>query len=67
MRHAANVAFASSAHAVAHPMFLVHDLAIELVLDEFLLGEALVTPGLESAESQFDAPRLAAIEPAGAA
>jgi hypothetical protein len=32
-------------------MFLVHDFAIELVLDEFLLGEALVTPGLESAES----------------
>ena len=37
--------------AVVHPMFLVHDFAIELVLDEFLLGEALVTPGLESAES----------------
>ena len=49
--------------AVAHPVLLAHDLAVELVLGHLLLGQLLVAPGLEVAKADVDAPRRAAVEP----
>ena len=64
-RHAPHVALATRGDAVAHPVLLAHDLAVELVLGLLLLGQLLVAPGLEPAEAELDAAGAAAIEPHG--
>src|SRR6516225_7786892 len=46
-------------------MFLVDDLAVELVLLALLLSQYLVPPGFEGFETAVDLPDLAAIEPGG--
>ena len=58
-----DVALAAAGNAVAQPMLLVDDLAVELVLVALFFGEHLVTPGLESRKAAIDLPDLAAIEP----
>ena len=61
------VALAAAGNAVAQPMLLVDDLAVELVLVAFFFGQHLVAPGLERAEAAVDLLDLATIEPRGAA
>ena len=63
--HAAHVALAPRGDAVAHPVLLRHDLAVELVEVALLLRQHLVAPRLEIGEAALDAPRLAAVEPHG--
>ena len=58
-----DVALAAAGDAVTQPVFLVDDLAVELVLLAFFLGEHLVAPGLEGGKTAIDLPDLAAIEP----
>ena len=65
LAHAAHVALAPRRDAVADPVLLAHDLAVELVLGHLLLGQLLVAPGLEAAKADVDAPRPAAVEPDG--
>ena len=62
-----DVALAPSRHAVAQPVLLGDDLAVELVLVALLFFEHLVAPALEVGEAAFDAARLAAVEPDRAA
>ena len=62
---AAHVALAARRHAVAHPVFLARDFAVELVLGDLFLFQLLVAPGLERAEAEVDAAGLAAVEPDG--
>ncbi len=54
-------------NAVAQPVLLVDDLAVELVLVALFLGQYLVAPGLERAETAVDLPDLATVEPGGRA
>ena len=54
-------------NAVAQPMLLVDDLAVELVLVALLLGQHLVAPGLERGKALVEAAGGAAIEPDGGA
>ena len=65
LAHAAHVALAPGRDAVADPVLLAHDFAVELVLGHLLLGELRVAPGLEAAKADVDAPRPAAVEPDG--
>src|SRR5262249_61590609 len=60
----AHIALAPRRHAVAQPMLLGDDLAVELVLCGLLLGQHLVAPGLEAGEAALDAAGCA---PGGAA
>ena len=60
---AALVALAPRGDAVAQPVLLAGDLAVELVAFELLLRQHLVAPGLEGREAALHAPRAAAIEP----
>ena len=62
-----DVALATAGDAVAQPMLLADDLAIELVLLPFFLRQYLVAPGLEGGKAAIDLPDLAAIEPGGRA
>ena len=62
-----DVALAPSRHAVAQPVLLRDDLAVELVLVALLFFEHLVAPALEVGKAAFDAARLAAVEPDRAA
>ena len=62
-----DVALAAAGNAVAQPVLLVDDLAVELVLVALFLRQHLVAPGLEGAETAVDLPDLAAIEPGGGA
>ena len=62
-----DVALAPAGDAVAQPVFLGDDLAVELVLVALFLREHLVAPGLELGKTAFDPPRLAAVEPDGGA
>ena len=64
---ALHVALAPAGDAVAQPMFLGDDLAVELVLVALFLGQHLVAPGFELAKAALEPPRLAAIEPDGGA
>ncbi len=47
-----DVALAAAGDAVAQPVLLVDDLAVELVLVALFLGQHLVAPGFEGAESR---------------
>ena len=58
-----DIALAASGNAIAQPMLLVDDLAVELVLVALFLRQHLIAPGFESAETPIDLPDLAAIEP----
>ncbi len=49
----ADVTLAPPRHAVAQPVLLGDDLAVELVLIAFLLGQHLVTPALEIGKAAF--------------
>src|SRR2546421_8931367 len=62
-----DVALAAPRDAVAQPVFLVDDSAVELVLIALFLRQHLVAPGLERAKAAVDLPDLAAIEPGGGA
>ena len=62
-----DIALAAAGNAVAQPVLLVDDLAVELVLFALFLGQHLVAPGLEGAKAAVDLPDLAAIEPRRAA
>ena len=62
-----DVALAPRGDAVAQPMLLGDDLAVELVLVALLLGQHLVAPVLEIGEAALDAAGLAAVEPDRAA
>src|SRR6202012_4074553 len=62
-----DVAFAASENAIAQPMLLVDDLAVELVLLALLFRQHLVAPGFERGKTAVDLPDLAAIEPGGRA
>ncbi|MDF9792882.1 hypothetical protein M2440_003583 [Methylorubrum extorquens] len=64
---ATHVALAPGGHAVAQPVFLVSDLAVELVLVALLLLEEGVAPRLEAREALLDAAGHAAVEPDGGA
>src|SRR5258708_1528783 len=58
-----DVALAAARDAVAQPVLLVDDSAVELVLLALFLGQHLVAPGLEGAKTAVDLPDLAAIQP----
>src|SRR6185369_2738197 len=62
-----DVALAAAGDAVAQPVLLVDDLAVELVLVAFFFRQHLVAPGLERGKTAIDLPDLAAIEPGGGA
>src|SRR2546423_9690604 len=62
-----DVALAAAGDAVAQPVLLVDDLAIELVLVAFFLGQHLVAPGLERCKAAVDLLDRAAVEPGGRA
>src|SRR5712692_3727774 len=62
-----DVALAAAGNAVAQPVFLVDDFAVELVLLALFLRQHFVAPGLERAKAAVDLPDLAAIEPGGRA
>ena len=62
-----DVALAAAGDAVAQPVLLVDDLAVELVLVALFFRQHLVAPGLERREAAVDLPDLAAIEPGGRA
>ena len=61
--HAAHVAFAPPADAMAHPMFFIGDLSVELVAVALLLLQHLIAPGFEFAKALVEAPRAAPVEP----
>src|SRR5690606_16904191 len=58
-----HVPLAAPGDAIPHPVLLATDLAGELVLVEFLLGELFVGPALEARKAHLDTPRRAAVEP----
>ena len=62
-----DVALAAAGDAVAQPVLLVDDLAVELVLVAFFFRQYLVAPCLEGGKAAIDLPDLAAIEPGGRA
>ncbi len=62
---AAHVALAPRRHAVAHPVLLGDDLAVELVALGLLLLELGVAPGLEGGKAAIEAMRRAAVDPDG--
>src|SRR6202165_6192902 len=62
-----DVALAAAGDAVAQPVLLIDDLAVELVLLALFLGQHLVAPSLEGAKTAVDLPDLAAIQPRGGA
>ena len=64
---ATHIALASAGDAVAHPVFLGDDFAIELVLIAFLLRQHRIAPFFEMGKSTIEAARLAAVEPDRAA
>ena len=57
------VALAPRGDAIAQPMFLGDDLAVDLVLLALLLLELAVAPGLEFGEAAVERAGAAAIEP----
>ena len=57
------IALAPAGDAMAQPMLLVDDLAVELVLLLFLFLELAVAPGLEFLEAARQMPRPAAVDP----
>ena len=59
--HAAHVALAPRGHAVAHPVELAGDLAVELVALDLLLLERRVAPRFERGEALLETARAAAI------
>ncbi len=59
----ADIALAPRGDAVAQPVLLGDDLAVELVLVALFLGQHLVAPGLEGGKAALDAARLPAVEP----
>jgi hypothetical protein len=59
--HAADVALAAGGDAVAHPVFLAHDLAGQLVLGGFFLGQHLVAPGFVVGKTAVQALGAAAV------
>ena len=63
----AHVALAPRGDAVAHPVLLGDDLAVELVLLALLFRQQRVAPCLEMGEAALDAARVAAVEPDGLA
>jgi hypothetical protein len=63
--HAAHIALAPRGDAIAQPVLLRDDLAIELVEVALLLRQHVVAPRLEIGKAALDAPRLAAVEPHG--
>src|SRR4051812_49216503 len=64
---ALDVSLAPPGYAVAQPMLLRHDLAVELVLIALLFLEDLVPPALEIGKAALYPAGLAAIEPDRAA
>src|SRR5260221_10784558 len=62
-----DVALAAAGDAVTQPVFLVDDLAVELVLVALFLGQHLIAPGFERTEAAVDLLDLAAIKPSGLA
>src|SRR5258706_3319576 len=62
-----DVALAAAGNALAQPVLLRDDFAVELVLLALFLRQHLVAPGLERAKAAVDLPDLAAIEPGGGA
>ena len=61
--HAALIAFAPRGDAIAHPIELHRDFAIELVRVAFFLREHLIAPRLVTGKSAIQAPRKSAVEP----
>ena len=57
------VAFPPSADAVAQPVLLLHDAAVELVAFDLLRLQDRIAPRLESGEALVEPPRGAAVEP----
>src|SRR5581483_8597206 len=64
---AADVALPPRGHAITQPVLLGDDLAVELVLVAFLLGQHFVAPILECREAALQAACRAAVEPHGGA
>src|SRR5262249_30408973 len=62
-----DVALAAAGDAIAQPVLLVDDLAVELVLLALFFREHLIAPGLEAGKAAVDLPDLAAVEPGGGA
>src|SRR6185437_4371487 len=62
---AALVALPARAHAVAEPVLLLHDAAVELVAGNLLGLEDRIAPGLEAGKAVVEPPRDAAVEPDG--
>src|SRR5260221_9911594 len=62
-----HIALAAAGDAVAQPVFLVDDFAVELVLLALFLRQHLVAPRFERGKSAVDLPDLAAVEPGGRA
>src|SRR5262249_34571481 len=62
-----DVALAAARDAIAQPVLLIDDLAVELVLLALFLGQDLVAPGFEGGKAAIDLPDLAAVEPGGRA
>ncbi len=62
-----DVALAAAGDAVAQPVLLVDDLAVELVLVALFFRQHLVAPGLERRKAAVDLADLAAVEPGGGA
>ena len=63
----AHVAGAPRAHAIAQPVLLAHDLAVELLQVALFLFQHLVAPGLEGPEALVEALGRAAVDPDGGA
>ncbi len=62
-----DVALAAAGDAIAQPVLFVDDLAVELVLVAFFLGQHLVAPGLERGKAAVDLLDRATVEPGGGA
>ena len=65
--HAAHIALATPADAVAHPMLFIDDLAVELVAVALFFLNDLVAPGFELAKPAIKSLGAAAVEPDGGA
>ena len=61
------VALAPARHAIAHPVFLGGDAALQLVALHLFLFQHVVTPGLERGEAFLQSVGLATIQPDGSA
>src|SRR5271163_1057132 len=62
-----DVALAAARNAITQPVFLIDDLAVELVLLALFFRKHLVAPGLEARQAAIDLPDFAAVEPGGLA